>query len=137
MVEECDGVNAEWVCVVACELEEPALDSRLAPAWLFEVGWRCAPSVARLLPVDLLPLERTPFDDSKRAPEPGCAPDGEREARTPPDRAPRGALDVAGPATPGPGSAAGTEVPAREPCVEGVFGVPIEPPPFSRQIPPG
>jgi len=87
IVDEPDGVNAEVVGVFPCELEEPALGLRFEPAWLCVPAWRCAPSAAGLLPKDLLPPAREPLDAPKRAPDAGCPPAGEREARTPPDRA--------------------------------------------------
>jgi len=137
VAEELDGANAEGGCVFAFELEDPAPDPWLGPAWLCVPAWLCAPSEARLLPADLLPPARKPLDAPKRAPEAGCPPAREREAGKPPDRAPPGELADAGPSAASPGSAAGTKLLAAELCVEAVFGVPIDPLPLSRQIPPG
>jgi len=131
IVEEPDGVKAEGTCVFACELEEPAPDAWLVPAWFCLPAWLCAPSEACLPPTDLLPPGRKPLDTPERAPYAGWTPDWEREARMP-DRALPGEPAVAGPWTPDPGSAAGTEFLAAGLCVGAVF----DPLPLSRQIPP-
>jgi|SRR5208337_1337759 len=127
------GVNAVGTCVLACELEERALNPWLALAWFSLPAWLCAPSEACLLPTDLLPPVREPLGAPKRAPDAGWPPAGEREARMPADRALPGKLAIAGPWTPDPGIDAGTELLAAGLCVGAVF----DPLPLSRQIPPG
>lgn len=87
--------------------------------------------------MDLLPPERKPLDAPERAPDLECPPTGEREARNPPDRAARGELDVGGPAASNPESPAATKPLAAELSESAVFGLPIDAPPLSRQIPPG
>jgi hypothetical protein len=130
-------VNAEGACVFACALEEPAPDPWLAPAWFCFPARLCAPIAFDLPITDLLPPVREPRDAPERAPEAGCPPAGEREARMPPDRALPGELANAGASVANPGSAVETKLFAAELCVEAEFGAPIDPPPPSRQTPPG